>query len=40
MTNIVGCEPDDVTIGMPVRVQFEDRGEIFVPVFAPDPEAV
>jgi uncharacterized protein len=39
MTNIVGCEPDEIAIGMPVRVQFEDRGEIFVPVFAPAPDA-
>lgn len=23
-TNIVGCDPDDVRCGMPVRVQFED----------------
>ena len=39
MTNIVGCEPEGVEIGMPVRVRFEDRGEIFVPVFEPDPDA-
>jgi uncharacterized OB-fold protein len=23
MTNIVGCEPDDVTVGAPVRVRFD-----------------
>jgi uncharacterized OB-fold protein len=34
-TNIVGCEPDDLRIGMPVAVQFEQHGEVFVPVFAP-----
>ena len=37
MTNIVGCEPEAVVIDMPVRVRFEDRGEVFVPVFEPDP---
>jgi uncharacterized OB-fold protein len=37
MTNIVNCDPESVTIGMPVRVVFEDHGEIFVPVFEPDP---
>jgi uncharacterized OB-fold protein len=39
MTNVVHCEPEAVEIGMPVRVTFEDRGEIFVPVFEPDPVA-
>ena len=34
-TNIVGCEPDDVSCGMPVQVLFEQHGEVFVPVFAP-----
>jgi uncharacterized OB-fold protein len=33
--NIVGCDPDDVEIGLAVRVAFEDHGEIFVPVFVP-----
>jgi hypothetical protein len=27
MTNIVGCEPKDVRIGMPVQVVFHDTGE-------------
>jgi uncharacterized OB-fold protein len=35
MTNIVGCEIDDVEIGMPVDVAFEASGEWFVPVFTP-----
>ena len=35
-TNIVDCVPESVEIGMPVRVAFEDHGEIFVPVFEPD----
>jgi uncharacterized OB-fold protein len=37
--NIVDCQPDSVTIGMPVAVRFEEQkasGEtVFVPVFAP-----
>jgi uncharacterized protein len=37
VTNVVGCDVDDVRIGMPVKVIFEDRGEIFMPVFEPDP---
>ena len=38
ITNVVDCRPEDVHIGMPVRVQFEQNGEVFVPVFAPDRE--
>lgn len=34
-TNVVDCPPEDVYIGMPVQVQFEQHGEVFVPVFAP-----
>lgn len=37
-TNIVNCVPEDVVIGMPVKVRFEDHGEIYVPVFEPDPD--
>jgi uncharacterized OB-fold protein len=36
LTNMVNCAPEAVEIGMPVRVVFEDRGEVFVPVFEPD----
>jgi uncharacterized OB-fold protein len=40
-TNIVGCRPEDVRIGMPVRVRFEhhpDRGgDVWLPLFEPDP---
>ena len=32
-TNIVGCSPDDVTIGMPVRVAFEHRDPVWLPLF-------
>ena len=38
-TNIVGCAPDDVFIGMPVQVTFEhheDRqGDVWIPLFEP-----
>jgi uncharacterized OB-fold protein len=35
-TNLVDCDPDRLTCGMPVRVCFEPHGEIFVPLFEPD----
>jgi uncharacterized OB-fold protein len=35
MTNIVGCQAEDVVIGMPVRVEFREQGETYVPVFSP-----
>jgi uncharacterized OB-fold protein len=36
MTNIVGCEPEKVHIGMPVQVTFDDwTEEISVPKFKP-----
>ncbi len=38
--NVVDCPPEDVHIGMPVRVQFEQHGEVFVPVFVPDDAGV
>jgi uncharacterized OB-fold protein len=35
-TNIVDCDPDEVTIGMPVTVTFEPiDGALWVPVFRP-----
>ena len=34
-SNIVGCEIDDVAIGMRVEVEFEVNGEWFVPLFHP-----
>jgi uncharacterized OB-fold protein len=37
--NIVDCEPDSITVGMPVAVRFETQetsdGTVFIPVFAP-----
>lgn len=35
-TNVVNCEPGDVKIGMPVRVVFEERDEVWLPLFEPD----
>ena len=36
LTNIVDCDPESVTIGMPVEVTFEDvTPEVAVPLFKP-----
>jgi uncharacterized OB-fold protein len=35
-TNIVGCTPDDVRIGMRVRVTFLERDDVWLPLFEPD----
>jgi uncharacterized protein len=41
-TNLVGCDHDDIRIGMPVRVVFEHHedpdGDVWIPLFEPDPE--
>jgi uncharacterized OB-fold protein len=34
-TNIVGCEPGDVRIGMPVQVCFEEYEDVWLPLFEP-----
>jgi uncharacterized OB-fold protein len=38
-TNIIGCAPDEVRIGMPVEVTFEHRpdpnGDVWLPLFRP-----
>lgn len=39
-TNIVGCAPSDVHVGMPVQVRFEQHGDVWLPVFAPVPGAL
>jgi uncharacterized OB-fold protein len=40
MTNVVGCPPEAVRIGMPVRVVFEHHpdpdGDVWLPLFEPD----
>ena len=37
MTNLINCDPDEVQVGMPVRVIFEsiDDSDIALPVFEP-----
>lgn len=37
MTNIVNCPIDNVTIGMKVRVIFENIEDVWLPLFEPDP---
>jgi uncharacterized OB-fold protein len=34
-TNVVGCPPEDVHIGMAVQVAFEQHDDVFFPVFEP-----
>ena len=34
-TNIVGCDPWDVHIGMHVEVIFEEWDDVWIPVFVP-----
>jgi uncharacterized OB-fold protein len=34
-TNLVDIEPEDVRIGMPVEVVFEDHDPVFLPLFRP-----
>ncbi len=38
-SNIVNCNVADLHIGMPVRVTFEQQGEVFIPLFEPDTGA-
>lgn len=35
-TNIVGCEPEEVHVGMRVQVRFEQQDDIWIPLFEPD----
>lgn len=34
-TNLVNVAPEDVRIGMPVRVVFEEREDVWIPLFEP-----
>jgi len=37
MSNLIGCDPAEVRIGMPVKVAFEDASEeITLPMFRPE----
>lgn len=38
VTNIVNCNADELRCGTPVRVLFEDHGDVFVPLFEPMTE--
>lgn len=35
MSNIVGCDPTEVRIGLDVQVTFEQRGDLMLPQFKP-----
>ncbi len=35
LTNVVGCEPRDVRIGMPVQVVFRPLADVWLPLFQP-----
>jgi uncharacterized OB-fold protein len=34
-TNVINCRPEEVDIGMPVQVWFDQQGEHFIPLFEP-----
>jgi uncharacterized OB-fold protein len=33
MSNVIGCKPEQVKIGLPVKVTFEKRGDVHLPMF-------
>lgn len=35
-TNVVNCDPDEIEVGMPVRVTFEQYEDVWLPLFEPD----
>jgi uncharacterized OB-fold protein len=37
MTNIVGCTPETLSVGLPVRVVFEAHDDVWIPLFEPRP---
>jgi len=37
-TNIVGCDPESVFVGMRVEVQFEQHDDVWLPMFRPVPD--
>ena len=39
-TRVVECEPDDVVVGLPVRVRFEQVDDVWLPWFEPTGEPV
>ena len=34
-TNVIGCAPEDVHIGMKVRVEFLQQDDVWIPLFRP-----
>jgi len=40
ISNVVGCAPEAVRVGMPVRLRFERRGERVLALFEPDDAPV
>ena len=39
MTNVVGCEPEGVHVGMPVQVTFDHHDDVWLPLFEPRASA-
>jgi uncharacterized OB-fold protein len=35
LSNVIGCAPEEVRIGMPVSVTFEQAEDAYIPVFRP-----
>lgn len=35
ISGIVGCDPAELRVGMPVAIEFETRGELNLPLFRP-----
>jgi uncharacterized OB-fold protein len=38
-SNLINCDVENVYIGLPVVVMFEQAGQAWVPLFTPDPAA-
>jgi uncharacterized OB-fold protein len=38
ISNVVGCEPEEVEIDMPVRLRFESAGDFLLPRFEPSAD--
>jgi uncharacterized OB-fold protein len=36
LSNVIDCAPEAVSIGLPVRVTFQQRGSVSLPMFVPD----
>ena len=38
-TNAVNCDPDDLRLGLPMEVVFQQEGEVWLPLFQPTEQA-